>query len=252
MNIQKYCLKVIHNIDKNVQTLKLKSTHTELPKNVDLRNKCPTIYNQGNIGSCTANALCFLYDYGDNTEKYKYSRLFLYYNERVLDNDVSDDAGSTITQGINALSKYGVCEEKNWPYTDDSKKFKQKPPAVCYIDGLKHKVVSAEPIKQTLTNLKTCLANGNPFACGIQIYSSFESDLVAQTGIVPMPVKNDDYMGGHAIACVGYDDNKKMFIMRNSWGVGWGEKGYFYLPYAYLTDDNLAGDFWKITKEVNQ
>ena len=96
--------------------------------------------------------------------------------------------------------------------------------------------------------MKTCLAQGYPFCVGIAIYSSFESPAVAQTGVVPMPSPKDQFLGGHAVDVVGYDDNKKVWIMRNSWGTNWGQKGYFTLPYSYLLDSKLASDLWVITK----
>jgi C1A family cysteine protease len=98
--------------------------------------------------------------------------------------------------------------------------------------------------------MKACLASGYPFIFGFTVYDSFESDAVAKTGIVPMPSKTELVLGGHAVMAVGYDDSKKWFIVRNSWGEDWGDKGYFYIPYDYLTNKNLASDFWtiKLTK----
>jgi C1A family cysteine protease len=80
------------------------------------------------------------------------------------------------------------------------------------------------------------------------VFSGLESEEVAQTGVVPMPEEDEKSLGGHAIVCVGYDDKKKVWIMRNSWGETWGDKGYFYLPQEYLTDANIASDFWTIRK----
>jgi len=217
-----------------------------LPSLVDLRAKMPPVYNQLQLGSCTANALVAVYQFDELS--YYGSRLFLYYNERMLDNDVSQDAGSTLTQGINVLKKYGLCKETSWPYSDDATKYKIKPSQVCYTEALSHEVISANSIKQDLVSLKKCLASGFPFVLGIILYESFESDEVAQSGIVPMPQENEKTLGGHAIACVGYDDSKEMFIMRNSWGEDWGDKGYFYIPYNYLTNPDLANDFWEVTK----
>jgi C1A family cysteine protease len=99
--------------------------------------------------------------------------------------------------------------------------------------------------------MKGCLISGYPFVVGIEIYSSFESQSVAKTGYVPMPnTLTEQFLGGHAIICLGYNDNLYggVWIMKNSWGSSWGDRGYFYLPYAYLTSNSLAGDLWKITK----
>lgn len=95
--------------------------------------------------------------------------------------------------------------------------------------------------------MKGCLASGFPFVIGFTVYESFESDKVARTGVMPMPATREHVLGGHAVMAVGYDDKLDRFRMRNSWGKGWGIKGYFTMPYAYLLDDNLSDDFWKIT-----
>ena len=94
--------------------------------------------------------------------------------------------------------------------------------------------------------MRSCLSDGCPFIFGFSVYESFESDAVAATGIVPMPGKTETCLGGHAVMAVGYDDSKQWIIVRNSWGPDWGDKGYFYLPYAYITNNNLADDFWTI------
>jgi C1A family cysteine protease len=218
------------------------------PTSVDLRSKIPIVYDQGQLGSCTANALCYIYIYLDPT--YIPSRLFLYYNERKIDGDIPNDLGSTLTTGIKALKTYGVCPEIDWTYNIN--KFTINPPSNAYTNGLNHKVIDAMRVNQSLADLKGCLTSGFPFVMGIMVYSSFESAAVARTGIVPMPnVKTEQLLGGHAITCVGYDDTKQQFIMKNSWGTGWGDKGNFYLPYAYVTSPSLTSDIWKITKETN-
>jgi C1A family cysteine protease len=221
------------------------SLSTPLPGSVDLRSKLKIIYDQGNLGSCTANALCCSFVYDDS--KYTPSRLFLYYNERMLDKDVSHDVGSTLTQGINALEKYGVCQESTWPYIIN--KFAIKPPVNAYTEGVQHQVLSAKRVQQTMSSMKGCLNSGFPFVLGIEIYSSFESQVVTNTGYVPMPnTEKEQLLGGHAVICVGYNDAKGVWIMQNSWGILWGDKGYFYLPYNYLLSSTLAGDMWQITK----
>jgi C1A family cysteine protease len=101
-------------------------------------------------------------------------------------------------------------------------------------------------LSQISNQLKGCLASGYPFVFGFTVYESFESQQVAQTGHAPMPAPTEASIGGHAVIAVGYDDSQNWFIVRNSWGVGWGMKGYFTLPYAYLIDPNLASDFWII------
>lgn len=237
----------VYPIKKEFLTHVAKKRHilkagTDLPNKVDLRSGAPPIFDQGSLGSCTANAILGAYEYSDKA--FNGSRLFLYYNERVADGDSQVDAGSTISQGISVFEKLGCCEEKSWPY--DVKKFADKPSEHCYTEALQHKVLQATPIDPT--TLKECLANGFPVMVGIQVYQSFESDTVASTGIVPMPTDGEQLLGGHAVCVYGFDDENQRWIMRNSWGVGWGDLGYFYLPYDYLKESNLASDFWEITK----
>ena len=230
----------------------LKFLHLEkvsnLPTTFDLRSKMPPVYQQGELGSCTANALSAAYEYCDNNA-FIPSRLFLYYNERKLEGDIGQDAGAQLSDGIKTLTTYGICPESQWPY--DISKFTQKPLTSCYQTALKHKAVTVHNINQDITSMKTSLVSGYPFVCGISVYSSFESEEVAKTGIVPLPSSSDTFEGGHAVLCVGYDNSKRVWIMRNSWGADWGDKGYFYLPYEYLLDSSLSSDLWNITKEVN-
>ena len=94
--------------------------------------------------------------------------------------------------------------------------------------------------------MKACLTEGYPFVFGFSVYESFESEEVATRGIMPIPAKNEKLLGGHAVIAVGYDNSKQSFIIRNSWGTKWGIKGYFYMPYSYITDSNKSDDFWTI------
>jgi C1A family cysteine protease len=122
-----------------------------------------------------------------------------------------------------------------------------KPPdPPCYVDAAKNVATSYQRVPQIINQLKGCLASGYPFVFGFSVYESFESQQVAQTGHVPMPAPGEKQIGGHAVLAVGYDDANHRFIVRNSWGPGWGMAGYFTMPYSYLTDSNLADDFWTI------
>jgi C1A family cysteine protease len=211
---------------------------------VDLRSKMPPIVDQGNIGSCTANALCGIVEYLH--PHLTGSRLFLYYNERAIEGNVLSDNGAYIHDGIKSLETNGICPESMWPY--DVTKYISQPPKICYKAALNHKVLKANNIHNDITSMKSALIAGHPFVVGILVYSSFESDVVKQTGMVPMPIGTDTLLGGHAVVCVGYDDTNNLFIMRNSWGTQWGDHGYFYLPYAYLASSTLTSDLWCLTK----
>jgi hypothetical protein len=159
-----------------------------LPSKIDLSSKFPDCYDQGQIGSCTANSLVAAYQYL-TPNQFMGSRLFLYYNERMLDGDISEDAGSTLSQGINALKTLGLCSEEHWDYNPEH--FKATPIASCYIEAKTHKVVKADPINLDLISMKTCLSSNLPIVIGIAVYQSFEGEDVAKTGIVPMP-KSDE------------------------------------------------------------
>lgn len=220
----------------------------KIPAKIDLTSKCPPVYNQGQIGSCTANALSAAFEFDRKKQKlqdFMPSRLFLYYNERALQNTVNSDSGAFIRDGIKTLNVNGICPEKEWPY--DTNKFAQKPPQKCYTDALKCTIKSYQRLNNTnLSQLQSCLSEGFPFVFGFTVYESFESQQVAKTGMVPMPSPKEKVVGGHAVMAVGYDDSKQAAIVRNSWGKDWGVKGYFYMPYGYITSSHLCDDFWTI------
>jgi C1A family cysteine protease len=222
----------------------------------------PPIYTQGDLGSCTANALCAAMQYLDNKEG---SRLFLYYNEIDIEGLVNDDSGATLEDGINSLLNTGVCEEKFWPYNINN--FKIKPTENCYANAQLHKAIHIEQIDSnpnlTPTEkkqiMKTVLAQGYPIILGIDIYESFEYHSVSVNGLVPFPnVYKEKYLGGHAILVVGYDHNKLVhnnigaWICRNSWGPNWGDHGYFYLPYKYLSSNMVSNMYIIIKIRVNR
>jgi C1A family cysteine protease len=219
-----------------------------LPPKVDLRSQCPSVYNQGQLGSCTANAIAAAHEFEQRKQNLKTaftpSRLFIYYNERVIEHTVAQDAGAMIRDGIKSAVKQGVCPEKEWPYRITA--FSSKPTASCYRDALLNQVLNYQRLTPTLLHLKDCLAAGFPFVFGFSVYESFESESVVKTGKVPLPKPAERLLGGHAVLAVGYDDKNQCFIVRNSWGADWGLAGYCWMPYAYLTNPTLSSDFWTI------
>jgi C1A family cysteine protease len=219
-----------------------------LPANVDLRAQCPAVYDQGQLGSCTANAIGGAVEFDRLKQKladWVPSRLFIYYNERVIEHSVPNDAGAQIRDGIKVVAKLGACDEQLWSY--DISKFADKPPAAAFTAAAKCTASSYARVARSLNQMKGCLASGFPFVFGFTVYDAFEGDEVAKTGVLNMPdLSKEKVVGGHAVLAVGYDEPSQRFIVRNSWGPNWGQKGYFTIPYAYLLDDNLSDDFWTV------
>ena len=215
-----------------------------LPSLINLRSSpnMPPIYDQGQLGSCTANALCAAYEF--DSPGFMGSRLFLYYNERIITHNISIDSGSSLSAGITCLNISGLCPETEWPY--NISKFATQPPQSCYTDALIYTATRDTNVQTTMEAMQTILASGLPFVIGIAVYSSFESTAVASNGIVPMPTAKDRLLGGHAVMVCGYDNTHNWWIVRNSWGTSWGDGGYFYLPYQYLINTSLSSDAWCI------
>ncbi|MDR3559121.1 MAG: C1 family peptidase, partial [Candidatus Pacebacteria bacterium] len=182
----------------------------KIPKSVDWRDGMPSVYNQGDLGSCTANAIAAAVDYERKKQGERFispSRLFIYYNERAMENTVQSDAGASIRDGIKSVKNQGDCPEKEWLYVIS--KFKIKPAAKCYADALKYEVVKYVRVNTQIAALKKALA-GRPVVFGFSVYESFESDAVAKTGIVPLPESSERVLGGHAVVAVGYDDSRQL------------------------------------------
>lgn len=238
----------------------------KLPAAVDLRTIAAVpIYNQLALGSCTANAIGGVVQFDRMRQKLANadlvpSRLMLYYLEREMENTISSDAGAEIRDGIKAMAKTGTCfesvscpsseSERAWPY--DIVRFAERPPPACYDSALRHQALKYARISppQTLTQMKGCLAQGNPFVFGFLVFESFMSDKVAKTGMVPMPSRAEiaaGPLGGHAVAAFGYDSKTKRFLVRNSWGEDWGDHGHCYMPNAYMTNSDLVSDLWQIS-----
>jgi C1A family cysteine protease len=225
-----------------------------LPASVDLRRGMPAVYDQGELGSCTANAIAAAVQFARRKGKrpsFVPSRLFIYYNERVIEGTVNEDSGAQLRDGMKVVVKLGVCPEKSrpaaehdWPY--DIARFREKPPRPCYDFALDNQVIAYRRIHQALAQMKGCLASGFPFVFGFSVYESFESPEVARTGLVPMPSPSESMIGGHAVIAVGYDEETQRFLVRNSWGTGWGLEGHCTMPFAYLGDTSLASDFWTV------
>ncbi|MGD0636899.1 MAG: C1 family peptidase [Nitrososphaerales archaeon] len=219
-----------------------------LPTSVDLREQFPPVYNQEQINSCTANAIAGAMEFDAKKQGMKEvftpSRLFLYYNERLLEGTEGKDVGAAIRDGIKSIAKQGDCPEHHWPY--DSKLVTQKPHGKCYHQARSFKALEYQRISHNLDHMRACLASGYPFVFGIRVFTSFQGDAVRKTGHLNMPRKGEKTIGLHAVVACGYDDKNHWFIVRNSWGSDWGMKGYYTMPYEYLMDSKISHDFWTI------
>ena len=214
---------------------------------VDMKAIFPAVYYQDTINSCTANAIAGAFEFELSKEKLPPldpSVLFIYYNQRVLQNSVNVDSGASIRDGLHTMRHQGVCSDAQWPYIIHE--FTKKPFESCYKNALKHKIKNYYHLDQDINQMKACLADSHPFVFGFSVYESFFDPQVAHTGTVDLPKKGEDRIFGHAVVAVGYDDQQERFILRNSWGNAWGNQGYFTLPYAYLLDKSLSQNFWTI------
>jgi len=214
------------------------------PEHVDLRGKLPEPYDQGQLGSCTGNALAAAVEFVEVSPSMP-SRLFIYYAEREIEGTIASDSGAMLRDGLKVLATEGAPPETAWPY--DIARFAEKPPQAVYAQAKAHEAIQYQSLR--FGQYRACLAAGYPFAFGFSVYESFESADVARTGKVPMPAQGESLLGGHAVLAVGYDNPGKRIIVRNSWGPDWGDGGHFTLPYDYFDPArSLADDFWTIRK----
>lgn len=226
---------------------------------VDLRNQwMPKVYNQGSLGSCTANAIAGAFEYDQKKqelEDFMPSRLFIYFNERAIEGTVDQDSGASIRDGMKVLNKLGVCPEKDCPYQVEY--FNIKPAESAYIDAQKHKSLSYKRIRPNVRDFRTCLHFGFPIIFGFSVPESFESSGISTTGVMKMPDPNEKVLGGHAVLACGYDDNKEIdgekgfVLVRNSWSSDWGQGGYFWMPYSFI-NATTCDDCWILQRVVEK
>jgi len=220
-----------------------------VPAKVDLRQYMTPVENQQQLSSCTANAVAGAYEYLIkkylSKKAFDVSRLFIYYNARLRAGGPIKDSGSHIQYAVDSLMKVGACKEDTWPY--DTKLVNEKPHEKSYEAASNFKIEQKKFIPVKLDDWKKALADGYPIVFGVALFPSFDS-CSKNHGIVPMPSPDEasrSAHGLHAMLCVGYSDVDEMFIVRNSWGTAWGDKGYCYMPYNYLINNKFnLGDCW--------
>lgn len=213
---------------------------------VDLRSYCTTMEDQGRLGSCTGHAVTSAMEILLNRQnrRIELSRLFVYYQARLLEGTTKFDAGAYLRDAVKAANKWGASDERVWAY--NTSLFNKQPAKQAYADAIKRRIAEYRRCP-SFNEIRASLEQGFPVVGGILLYTSFLSSATAKTGMMPHPNKKAErLLGGHAVCFVGYDDTRQLFIAKNSWGAGWGDKGYFYVPYSVIKDPSLSMDFWAI------
>jgi len=219
-----------------------------IPQTVNLTGKCSPVEDQGQIGSCVGNGVAGCLEYLENLNGVDFvdlSRLFIYYNARMIEGTTPYDYGCYIRDGIKAVANYGVCTEKDWPYVPS--KFATKPSKLCYENAISNKIVSYFRLN-TLDDMINCLASRYPFVFGFQVYDYFMSAEMSEKGYLNIPTVLEKQLGGHCVMAVGYDLKTRRILVRNSWSSSWGKNGYFWMPMDYIESSLLSSDFWTIRK----
>lgn len=224
-----------------------------LPPKVDLRRYMTAVEDQSNLNSCVANAVVGAYEYLANRhhgeESWDVSRLFVYYNARARQGCEGEDEGSEIVDAIESLKEFGACSEDTWPYEEES--VNEEPHAEAYEEASNFIVEDMKRVRTDLQQWKQVLAEGYPIIFALKLYNSFDQH--KQRGLVPVPGQQEagrQEHGGHAMLCVGYSDPDRVFIVRNSWGEDWGDRGYCYIPYSYLISDQFNYDDSWVIRQV--
>lgn len=221
-------------------------TVDQLPPAIDLTNRAdwPEPYNQEELGSCVFNTTAGAIQYEQIKAGKKLrmpSRLFLYYMARVREGTVDIDNGAEVRTAVKVAFKTGACTEKSWPYLIS--RYTRKPGKRHMDMASRNRIPGYQRVDPVVSKIKMALAEDYPVLGGFYVYRGYFLKGTEKTGKVPIPLKGDECLGGHAVLIVGYDDRKQRFKFRNSYGPEWGDGGYGYLPYEFVIK-GLADDFW--------
>lgn len=232
--------------------LSLEERLVPLPAEFSLRGSMPAVYNQGHLGSCTANAISACVQFqqmkqGETEGESTPSRLFIYWNERSMEGTVNSDSGAQIRDGMKVIASIGAPPESDWPY--DVNKFQERPPDPVFQDAKKY-LAKYGRVTQSAHSFQASVFFHRPVVFGFAVFESFET--IGSDGIMPFPnIQSERVLGGHAVVITGYKpiDGHLYFEVRNSWGPNWGDSGYFYMPARYAVTPEFANDFWHINVE---
>ncbi len=219
-----------------------------LPAAVDLRSLAPPIYDQGNLNSCVANSFAFAYSFQARRQglvnPIDPSRLFIYYNARSIASrgGAVADEGTNGKPAVQGMRNFGVAPDSVWPYI--AGKVNRKPSAAAYSIAPLHRVTAAKTLpNNSVVAVERSIAAGYPVELGFRVYPSLSSQFSSSTGIVKLPTKGEKSDSGHEVSAVGYNASGRYFIVANSWSTGYGQNGYYFLPFAYIRSPKLSSEF---------
>lgn len=214
----------------------------------DLRYHMPPVYDQGQLGSCTGNGSAAALDYKHHLVTGKFftpSRLFIYYGAREIEGTIAQDAGAQIRDVIAVTLKLGSPPESIWPYRPNC--FAVKPPPAAYTSGAQFQALHAYKVNNGDggVQVRQSLSASLPVVFGALVYQAIER-LNAKDYRLPLPKSGERSIGGHCMVIVGHNDANAVYVVRNSWGTGWGSAGYCLIPYAYIDNPRITSDLWVI------
>ena len=208
------------------QTFKSKPDAKYLPKSVDLRKSYGVVYNQQEVNNSIVNAIAGMVKTAlkkDKNLQIKPDRDYILQSAKSL----AEKGKLTARIGYKSVKEYGVSEDSIKGITD-----------FRYLS-----------VDRDINVIKKCLKDGYPVTYAMVLYTSFMSVDTAKSGKVNVPNRDKEHRCGIQYVCiVGYDDSEGTFIVANSWSKNWGNDGFCYVPYDYIIDPTLSGDFWTFKK----
>lgn len=216
---------------------------------VDMRSMASAVESQRDLGSCTAQAIVAAYEM---LLRQKYpgqfvnlSPLFVYFNSRREEGTINEDSGAYLRNALKAVDQYGICTEEMWPY--DVSKFNIQPPSSAYENAKRYGITYYKRLPQ-LDSILDSLNSNHPVVAGIMVYAGFDQ-ISGESPVLPMPTDTEQELGAHAVVLVGYDLPKRQVLAQNSFGSGWGQSGYFWIPFDYIQQE--LTDAWIFDIDLN-